>query len=185
VKLVETDIEIEREREPRAETITPPRPEHRKAYVSLLVTGAVLVATVAAVYLLFPKRDHEVIDAVVAHHRDPGGFAMDHPSRPELVGWTIGALGRSVPWPDGADLRIEGLKKLVVLKKPAALVRYRIGGAPVTLAAMQSWDLTGQLVIDDGDLRAVWWRKKGPWTMIAVGPAATADAWRAAIGAPR
>jgi hypothetical protein len=182
MKLVETDTALAND--DVAEVSRKPRPEHRKTYVSLLVTGAVLVGTVAAVYLLFPKRDHEVIGAVIEHHRAPGALDLERPSLPEVTAWTIGVLARPVPWPSGDGLTIEGVRHLVILKKDAAMVRYQVDGVPVTLVAMVPWDAPPRVIkLDDGTERAVWWRK-GAWTMIAVGPLAGENAWRKRIGAP-
>lgn len=183
MKLVETDVELDNEDVP--EVARPPRPEHRKAYVSLALTAAVLVATVALVYALFPKRDHEVIELAVAAHREPGELALTAPGPAELTAFTIGVLARPVPWPAAGDgVAIEGARRLSLLRRDAAMVRYRVGDAPVTLIAMVPWDAPPRVIVrDDGEERAVWWRK-GPWTMIAVGPAAGDAAWRARVGAP-
>jgi hypothetical protein len=182
MKLVETDAALAVEDVP--EVPRPPRPEHRKAYVSLLVTGAVLVGTVLVVYLLFPKRDHEVMGSAIEYHRDPGELELTRPSEPELVAWTIGVLGRPVPWPSGEGLTIEGVRGLRLLRRPAAMVRYRLGDQPVTLVAMVPWDQPPRIItIDDDDERAVWWRA-GKWTMVAVGPIASEATWRPAVGAP-
>jgi hypothetical protein len=182
VRLVESDVDLEREDVP--EVARPPRPEHRKAYVSLPLTIAVLVAIVAAVYAFVPKRDNEVVDQLVRHHRAPGTYDLEHPSAGELTAWTLGVLARPVPWPTGPGLEIVGVRRLVLLKRPAAAVRYRIGSGEVTLVAMVPWDVPARrVVVDDGDLHAVWWRER-PWTMIAVGPRTGADVWRAALGVP-
>src|SRR5690606_28254623 len=98
MRLVETDTALADDDLP--ERPRPPRPEHRKTYVSLLVTGAVLITTVALVYVRFPKRDHEVIGSVIDHHEDPGAFDLVRPSRGELAAWSLGVFGRSAPWPD-------------------------------------------------------------------------------------
>jgi len=182
MRLVETDTALADDDLP--ERPRPPRPEHRKTYVSLLVTGAVLITTVALVYVLFPKRDHEVIGSVIDHHEDPGAFDLVRPSRGELAAWSLGVFGRSAPWPDDEALVIEGARRTSILKRTAALVRYRVGEDAVTVVAMQPWDAPPRTIRrTEGDLAAVWWRPRR-WTMIAVGPAARQAAWRPLVGAP-
>ena len=91
---------------------------------------------------------------------------------------------RPVPWPTGEGLVLEGATRLEILRKAAAMVRYRAGADVVTVVAMVPWDAPPRVIeVADGPELAVWWRK-GRWTMIAVGPAATQSAWRKLIGAP-
>jgi hypothetical protein len=180
VKLVETDAALATEDVP--DVARPPRPEHRKTYVSLAVTGAVLVATVAVVYLLFPKRDHQVIDEAIAQHRAPAAFELERPTPPELTAWTIGILARPVKWPTGAGLEVVGVRRVELFKRPAALVRYRVDDVEVSLAAMTPWDAPRRAIqVDEEDVHAIWWRSGG-WTMIAVGP--KGGAWAKRLGAP-
>jgi hypothetical protein len=183
VKLVETDAALPIDEDAR-EVPRPPRPEHRKAYVSLLLTTAVLAATVAVVYVLFPKRHNEVIEETIDYHREPGALEIEAPTSGELRAWTIGIHGRAVPWPEAPGLKIVGARRLRMLRKPAAMVRYDLGGDPITVVAMVPWDAPPRTIRrDDGGESAVWWRK-GPWTFIAVGSAATAEAWQSSVGAP-
>lgn len=182
MKLVETDAALAVE--DVAEVPRPPRPEHRKAYVSLFLTSAVLIATVAVVYILFPKRNHEVIGEAVEEHRAPGPLELERPSHAELTAWTIGVLARPVPWPSGPGVEVVGVRRRSILRKEAAVARLDVDGTPVTMVVMVPWDAPPRTIRKtDGDVAAVWWRQ-GPWTFIAAGPTDRADGWRSKLGAP-
>jgi hypothetical protein len=180
MKLVEPEIphgDEEVSEEPR-----PPRPERRRVYVSLAVTLGVLAATVIAVYLAFPARNNELLTEALEAHRTPGRFQLEKPSPAELKAWTVGVVGSSVPWP--SNLEVIGTWQIRILRRPAALVRFLVGGDEVTLMAMRAWDAPPRKYRrHDGDDLAVSWRR-GPWTLVAVGPAAKADLWKAPLDVP-
>lgn len=183
MKLIETEIEHETDDEegPPPQP-APPRPEHRRVYVSLLLTFSVLVATVVAIYAVFPKRDNELVEEAIAAHRDPGASELTAPSAAELDAWTLGVLGQ-VPWPD-VEGDILGARSLTVLQRKVALVRYRIGGDVVSLLAARARDAPPRTHRRrEGELYAVSWRR-GRFTLVAVGPASSARRWSAALGAP-
>ena len=182
MKLVETDSPHGDEEVP--EVPRPPRPERRRVYVSLVVTLTVLVATVAAVYFVFPKRDNELLHAALEAHREDGPFELEHPTSSELAAWTVGAVGHKVPWPDAAGLEVIGARRLHVLRQPAALVRYRTGGDEVSVVVLRARDAPPRRYHrQDGDELAVSWRR-GPWTFVVVGTVEHASAWRKAFGVP-
>lgn len=185
MKLVETDIPHgENEDDTSVEAPTPPRPEHRRVYVSLFLTLSVLAATVATVYTLFPKRDNELLTGAIDAHRDPGSLHIQSPNPSELDAWTIGVIGERIEWPmpDG-DREVLGARAMRVLRRPAALVRYRIGQAEVTLLAMRARDAPPRRYrrANNGHVALSW--RDGPWTFVAIGPSESEEAWRAGIGA--
>jgi hypothetical protein len=180
MKLVEP--EIPHGDEEVAEIPRPPRPERRRVYVSLALTLGVLAATVVAVYLAFPKRNNELVTEALEAHRNPGRFQLERPSAAELKAWTVGVVGGSVPWP--SNLEVIGTWQIRILRRPAALIRFSVGGDQVTLMAMRAWDAPPRKYRrHDGDDLAVSWRR-GPWTLVAVGPAAHADSWKAPLHVP-
>jgi hypothetical protein len=180
MKLVETDSPHGDEEVP--EVPRPPRPERRRVYVSLLVTLGVLAATVVAVYLAFPKRNNELVTAALEAHRAGGPYQMERPTPPELKAWTVGVVGGAVPWPAGPE--VVGTWQIRILRRPAALVRFAVGGQEVTLMAMRAWDAPPRKYRRrDGDELAISWRR-GPWTLVAVGPAAEEARWKASLDVP-
>jgi hypothetical protein len=183
MKLVETDIPHGDEEV--AEVPRPPRPEHRRVYVSLLVTMTVLVATVVAVYVAFPKRDNALLTSAVHAHRSGGPFQLERPTPDQLKAWTVGVVGGDAPWPEPAEAaEVVGTWQIVVLRRPAALVRYQVGDVPVTVLATRTRDVPPRRYRreDNGQLARSW--RTGPWTLIAVGPAESADDWTQALGVP-
>lgn len=180
MKLVETDIPHGDEEV--SEVPRPPRPERRRVYVSLALTLGVLAATVVAVYLAFPARNNELVTEALEAHRTPGAYQLERPSPAELKAWTVGVVGGSVPWP--ADLEVIGTWQIRILRRPAALVRFSVEGDEVTLMAMRAWDAPPRKYRrHDGDELAVSWRR-GPWTLVAIGPAARAERWKASLHVP-
>jgi hypothetical protein len=182
MKLVETDSPHGDEEV--AEVPRPPRPERRRVYVSLALTMTVLVATVAAVYFAFPKRDNELLHAAVEAHREGGPYELERPSAAELSAWSVGVVGHRVPWPEAGGLEVVGTRRLNVLKRPAALARYRVGQDEATVMVLRARDAPPRKYRRaEGDELAVSWRR-GPWTFVVVGPAGRADEWRARLGVP-
>ena len=180
MKLVETDSPHGDEEVP--EVPRPPRPERRRVYVSLLLTLGVLAATVAAVYLAFPKRDNELVTAALDAHRERGPFQLERPSPAELKAWTVGVVGGAVPWP--TDLEVVGTWQIRILRRPAALVRFAVGDQEVTLMAMRARDAPPRKYRrHDGEELAISWRR-GPWTLVAVGPVAEEQNWKASLHVP-
>jgi hypothetical protein len=183
MRLVETDIPHGDEEV--AEVPRPPRPEHRRVYVSLAVTLSVLVATVAAVYLAFPERHNELLTDALEAHRADGPFELDRPSRAELMAWSVGVVGKKAPWPpEGGGLEALGTRRLKILRRPAALVRYRLGRDEISLLVTRATDAPPRKHsrVEDGDLAESW--RRGAWTFVAVGPAAHARVWKARFGVP-
>jgi hypothetical protein len=182
MKLVETDIPHGDEEVP--EVPRPPRPERRRVYVSLALTLTVLAATVLAVYFAFPKRDNELLNAALEAHREGGPYELDHPSAAELAAWSVGVVGHKVPWPEAPGLEIVGTRRLQILKRAAALIRYRAGQDEVTLMVLRARDAPPRrLRRTDGAELAISWRR-GPWTFVVVGEAAHVSAWQKPFGAP-
>jgi hypothetical protein len=177
MKLVET--ELPHGDEEVSEAPRPPRPERRRVYVSLILTLGVLVATVVAVYLAFPKRDNELMTEAIEAHRRRGPFQLEGPTAAELKAWTVGVVGDTVPWPPG---KVIGTWQIRILRRPAALVRFASGTGEVTLMAVRAWDAPPRRYRrQDGDDLAVSWRR-GPWTLVMIGPATSAERWEAEFG---
>lgn len=187
MKLVESEFE-HRTDEDDVERPSPPRPERRRVYVSLMVTMSVLIATVVLVYSLFPKRDNELLDAVIDAHLEPKSAELSNPGDAELDAWTVGMFGRAVPWPEpGSDIDAEVLeaRSLEVLRRKIAVVRYRIGDDEVSLAATVARSAPPRTHRRTRDgVYGVSWRH-GRWTFVAAGPERTADRWTVQLEAPR
>lgn len=183
MRLVDPELEGPPEVEEALPHPTPPRPEHRRVYVSFLFTLAVLVGTVVTVYTVFPARHNVVVTAAVEEHRrSDQPWQLTRPAPEQLATWALGVLGGDAPLPAGDVI---GARSVEVLKRPAAVIRYRVGAAEVTLFVQRARDMPPRRVRkDDGDDHVEGWRAK-KWTFVAVGPAASADAWKAALGVPR
>ncbi len=184
MKLVETDIETP----PRVdhEPLAVPAPaEHRRVAVSFILTSAVLIATVVSIYVVFPERHNELVSTAVSLHGEPGELDLDAPSHEALIAWSIAVVGKGAPWPaEQSRVRILGARETRVLRLRAAMVRYRIDDQVVTLLVQRARDTPPRTHRRrTGELLAVSWRRKR-WTFVAVGRAATSEAWRRVIGAP-
>ena len=186
MKLVETDIHHAEDEGEVPGLSTPPRPEHRRVYVSFLVTFSVLVATVATIYTVFPQpRDNEMLTVALAFHEDPGEFELTSPSRAELVAFGVGVTGRGAPFPEPRpDLEALGVRSLRIVKWQVTMVRYRAGDDEVSYLVMRAHDAPPRHHRREEDgLLAVSWRSGG-WTLIAVGPVAEAARWGKLLGVP-
>lgn len=186
MKLVETDADRpEDEVEPQPIS-TPPVPEKRRAYASLSFTAIVLVGIVVTIYTVFPPRRDEATRRAVAMHREPGaGWQLSSPTRDELEAYTTGVLGAPAPLPpDQDDLTATGVRRVSVRHHDAAFIRFHVAEGDVSYLVQWSKDAPEQRVSRrDGDLQIESWRV-GPWTCIAVGPAASAERWRPKLGVP-
>jgi hypothetical protein len=161
--------------------VTPPRPPHRRVSVSLLFTLSVLTATVVTIYMVLPARHDVIATEAIDHHREETPtWDLEHPSAVELRAWAIGVVGKGVPLPPEAA-EIVGARRVDVARRPAALIRLQVGPDHVTYLVQPSRGIAPRHVeeVEDG-LRSVTWRKD-KFTFVAVGPAATADTWRAAV----
>ena len=167
-----------------AALITAPRPPHRAVSVSLLFTLAVLVGTVATIYIVFPARHNVLVTTAIELHRDPVSWDLTAPSLAELRAWMTGVVGKAPPLPaDGAAPAVSmiGAAETKIFKRSAAVVRMQIGGDEVTYLVQHARGISPEhLERADGELRAIAWRT-GLYTVIAVGPDADARAWRAAF----
>lgn len=163
--------------EPR---VTPPRPPHRRVSVSLLFTLSVLIGTVVTIYTVLPARHGLLATETIRYHRSPPSWDIDAPTAGELRAWAIGAIGKGVPLPP-EDAKVIGARRVDILRRSAALIRLQVGADQVTYLVQNSRGIKHDHVEHhDGDLRAVGWRH-GKYSMIAVGPDASADAWLAAV----
>ena len=164
-----------------APAVTAPRPPHRRVSISLVFTLSVLTGLVVAIYTLLPARHDEIITVAVHEHRSAEGtWDLTNPTSAELRAWAIGVVGKDVPLPaDGVT--ILGARRIEILHRAAALVRVQIGGEPVTVVVQHSRGIAPEHVErDEGDLRALAWRR-GRFTFVAVGSAATAATWSVAV----
>ena len=184
MKLVDTDAP-EHDDDEVPVRVTPPRPEKRRAAVSLVFTLLVLVGTVVAVFTLFPARHNQVITDVLAAHRAPGDWALVPTDDEALQAWVLGAAGKEAPVPpvDASHTPL-GARTLSILNHRGALIRFRVGADEITYFVQRSRDLLRRRVrkVDGADAIEAW--QKGPWTCVAIGPAASADRWRPLLGVP-
>jgi len=180
MKLVESDVPDR----PTGEHLAPPLPPHRRVAVSLVFTVSVLVGTVAIIYGVFPKRNNEVLDIAIEHHRDPHKLELVGPSRGEVLAWSVGLYGKAVPWPEVSDgVHLEGAYALRIFRRPAALLRLSVDGQPVTLMAMKARDWPPRRRQNrDGELVAKSWRS-GKWLFVAVGREDGVARWQPVVGA--
>jgi hypothetical protein len=176
MKLVEAEAEGPVEGD--APVVTPPRPRHRAVSVSLLFTLFVLTATVVAIYVVFPARDNVLLGEAIARHREPPTWDLTDPTPAELRAWAIGVAGKDVPLPAGTAV---GAKRLDLLDRGAALIRFRFGSDEVTYLVQHP-----RGIVPDpedratSDLHAYAW-KHGKYSCIAVGPEATREMWLRAV----
>ncbi len=178
MKLVETDTPHE---EPESE-VTPPRPEHRRVAVSALLTISVLTATVVTIYLVFPKRNNQLMTRAFEFHRSDAAFDLNKPKQQELATFALGVLGK-VPFPEGKH-EILGVTATRILSYPAVMVRYKVGGRPVSLVVSRARDTVPRRYRrTKGAFKIESWRKQ-EWTFVAVGAAERPDDWHAAMGVP-
>jgi hypothetical protein len=164
---------------------TPPRPAKRQVTVSLLLTVTILVGTVIAVFTIFPERHNELITKAIAAHRAKAEWEITSPPEAEVMRWSSAVLGEAPPVPEPAPgLTAVGARSLTILARRAALIRYRIGDSEVSYLVQRARDIPKRRVrmTDGGDAIEAW--RRGPWTCVVVGPAATADVWRPVIGVP-
>jgi hypothetical protein len=183
VKIVEPEVLGPPEVEEAPPHPTPPRPEHRRVYVSFLFTLAVLVGTVVTVYTVFPARHNVVVTAAVSEHRrSDATWQLPAPRPEQLASWSLGVLGGEAPLPAGD---VVGARAIDIVNRHAAVIGYKVGGAEVTLLVQRARDMPPRRVSkDDGDDHVEAWRVQ-KWTFVAVGPAASAATWKAALGVPR
>lgn len=156
----------------------------RSNSISAALTVLALVGTVAGVYWFFPRRDHELMTRSVEVHRDHGEWELEHPDETELRAWSVGSLGAKVPWPElRAGMAVVGARTVDIQKRRTALVRYRIGDDDVSVVAQRARDpAPRKFSRTEGDHLVLSWRS-GKWTMVAVGPSATAERWKPLVGA--
>jgi hypothetical protein len=162
--------------------VTPPRPEKRRVSISLLFTLAVLVSTVAGVYLLLPARDNILItEAIQSHRRDVTTFSLAAPSAGELKAWGLGTLAqKDAPLAPQLGATIVAADTLVIHRRNAATIRYKVGQTELTLliqhakgwAPDKAFRREGNLFADMGHV--------GEWTVVTVGEQAMVEQWVAA-----
>lgn len=163
----------------------PPRFEHRRVSVSFLFTAAVLIGTVVTIFTVFPPRHEMLVTSAVASHRSTDPWDLAAPDQPTLAAWTMAAVGREPPLPAaGADLTVVGVRTIEVLKRPAAVIRFRLGLDQLTFVVQREREVERRRVSrTEGELAVEAWRN-GEFTCVAVGPAASAEAWRPRLGVP-
>jgi hypothetical protein len=156
--------------------VLPPRPPHRRVSVSFLFTMSVLIGTVVLIYVLLPARHDLLVTEAISHHRDPGAWDLEGPTPSEVHAWVIGLGGKDFPMPKEMPPVI-GARRLEILKRRAALLRFKVGSDDVTYLVQHARGIGPDHVgRDDGDLHAEA-RRRGKFTIVAVGPAATAKTW--------
>jgi hypothetical protein len=186
VKLVDTDEDRPDDDDGPAPAVRPPRPEKRQAMVSLVLTMTILIGTVVAIYTVFPARNNEIMSVATSNHRKPEqAWQLVAPGGTELSAWALALLGNYPPLPDADQgLTIVGARPVEVLHRKAAFVGYVVDGDPVSYLVQRAHDAPPRRVSRrDGDDVVESWRS-GAWTCVAVGPATSADRWRAQLGVP-
>ncbi len=175
MKLVDADAEDPAVAPPPP--TTPPRLDKRRVSVSFLFTVTVLIGCVVAVFTLFPSRHNPVAASALAAHRASAPWDLERPDATTLVAWAKGAVGRDPPVPAGAGLVPLGARRIAILRRPAAVIRYQIGADQVTVVLQRARDLQSRTLHDDqgGDRVEAW--RSGAWTVIAIGPTATVATW--------
>ncbi len=179
MKLVEAEAEGPIEGEDAI--VTPPRPPHRRVSVSFLFTLTVLVGTVVAIYVVFPARHNLLLTEAIENHRevDPK-WDLVTPTPEAFRGWAIGVAGKDVPLPPDSA-KVVAARQIVIHDRRAAVIRLAIGGDELTYLVQHGRGVAPKgSQRTDGDLHAVSWRK-GKFTCVAVGPAATASTWAPSI----
>jgi hypothetical protein len=185
MKLVEADAEGPQVAEDEAPRPTPPRPERRRVVVSLGLTVGVLLGTVVTIYAVFPARRNYMATAATEAHHETATWEVARPTADMLRVWALGALGTEPPLPPAsADVVAIGARRVELLNRPAAVVRYQVGTSDVTLIIQRTRDPAARRVsrTENGDHVESW--RKGKWSIAAVGPDATADDWAPRMGAP-
>jgi hypothetical protein len=185
VKLIEADeSKPSDEDDPTLAIPRPPRPEHRRVYVSLAFTILVLVGTVVTIYGLVPERHHVLAETVVATHRTQPAWQLTSPSPGEVRAWIIGVVGEKAPVPPGIDQAMPiGARVVDVHRRRAAVVRFQIGDDEITYAVGRARGMSPGVSRRDGDLRVEAWRV-GPFMIAVAGPDATAARWRPIVRGP-
>jgi hypothetical protein len=160
--------------------ITPPRPPHRRVSVSLVFTLSVLIGLVTTIYVVFPARHNVLATTALAYHREPQpAWDLQTPTASELRAWTIGVVGKDPPLP---NLPAIGARRIDILERHAALIRFTVGTDEVTYIVGHAARISpehSELV--DSELRVVVW-PRGPFVCAGVGPDATAAKWLVALG---
>ena len=161
--------------------VTPPRPPHRRVSVSLLFTLSVLIGLVVTIYVVFPARHGVLVTEAIDRHRETApAWDLVSPSAPELRAWAIGVAGKDVPLPP-AELQVIGARRIDIFNRHAAFIRVRVGGDEISYLVQHARGIAAETSErTDGDVHAAEWRH-GPFTCIAVGPAASATSWLPAI----
>jgi hypothetical protein len=152
---------------------------------SLVLTLAVLIGTVVAVYTMFPPRHNLLMTTALENHRQSEqSWQLQAPSATELDAWALGVLGRRVSLPHpGGDVAVVGARALEVVRRPTVLVRYQIGGVEITYVVQRAGILSSAYRRTDGPDAIVAWRS-GPWLCIVIGPSDSAARWGPPLGVP-
>jgi len=183
VKLVETDADRPEDETEPAPAVTPPVPEKRRAYVSLIFTAMIMVGTVVGIYTVIPAPAHEATTQAIREHRAADAtWQLAAPSRAELEAWTLARIGEGGLLPgDAPDLTVVGARPVEVRHRDAAFIGFRIGGEAVSLLVSDAADPRSSERNGDDQIEA--WRC-GAHSCVAVGPAASAEAWKSRLGIP-
>jgi hypothetical protein len=151
-----------------------------------LFTLTVLVGTVVSIYLAFPARHNVLLTTAIELHREPPAWDLTAPSALEVRAWLSGVVGRNPAPPlpgDGTAVtaRVLSAARLQVLNRAAAVMRVQVGDDEITYLVQHARGIAPEHTDrDDGELRALAWLS-GPYTVVAVGAAGSAEHWRAAF----
>jgi hypothetical protein len=168
-----------------AAQVTPPRPPHRRVSVSLLFTLTVLIGTVVTIFAMFPARHNLLMTEAISYHGEASpSWDVAAPGGDALRAWMIGAVGVDPPLPriGGAPaIEVVGARRVEILNRAAAVIRLKVDGEEVTYLVQRARGIAPEGAERlDGPLRAVAWRS-GRFTVVAVGPDASAGRWRPAL----
>lgn len=185
MKLVDTDNDRPDDEAEPAPHPNPPRPEKRLAHASLILTAVILIGTVVTIYTVFPRLETDAVGTAIRGHRAPEpAWQLVAPGQSELAAWALAHLGDHPPLPRRAGLAVVGARPIALHHRRAALVRYKVGADEVSMLVERGADAstTRGTRVTGSDVADAW--RDGPWTIVVVGPAATAETWRAALAVP-
>ena len=164
MKLVDADVNLASDDDESPRPIPGARPDRRRVSVSLLLTLAVLVGTVALVFTLFDERHDLLMTKARQYHTAPPTWSLTAPTAGEARAWMVGVLGSSAPWPPQVT-EVVGATEAEILRRPTAILRVREGAEESTLLIQKAPGIAPRPArTEDGvGLTA---QRTGPWIVV-------------------